>query len=166
MKKLIRVVIADDDDMLRSLLVEVLETDGRFEVARTAASAPEAVEAVARARPDVALLDVRMPGGGVMAAQQIRDLDLALGRGSSAGTGPPVVVAISAHTGIAVVVSMLAAGATGYLAKGRLRDLPDLVARCAVGEVVLAVPSGAAALRHVAQGGDVGLPGPRRPTVG
>jgi hypothetical protein len=44
---------------------------------------------------------------------------------------------------------MLRAGAVSYLAKGRLGELPDMVARCAGGEVVLAVPSGAEALKQL-----------------
>ena len=60
-----------------------------------------------------------------------------------------MVVAVSAQTGTSVVVSMLRAGVSGYLVKGRLGALPDLVARCSNGEVVLAVPCAADALRQV-----------------
>ncbi len=61
---------------------------------------------------------------------------------------PPVVVAISAETSIATVADLVAAGAVGYLAKGRLGDtLPELLSRCVAGEVVLAAPTAAAALR-------------------
>ena len=48
---------------------------------------------------------------------------------------------------------MLRAGVSGYLAKGSLGRLPDLVARCADGEVVLAVPGGVDALREVLASG-------------
>ena len=102
------------------------------------------------------LLDVRMPGGGAEAARALR----ATASTNGGGAGAPAVVAVSAHTGTATVVAMLQAGAVGYLAKGRLADLPDLVARCAAGEVVLAVPSAADALDQLVRGavGAVGAP--------
>ena len=122
----IRVVVVDDDDDLREALTEVLAADGRFEVVGTGASADEAVAVTTATRPHVVLLDVRMPGGGVEAARAICQPDWTGGLGPADGV--PVVVAVSAQTGVAAVVSMLRAGAVGYLAKGRLRDLPDLVA--------------------------------------
>ena len=60
---------------------------------------------------------------------------------------------MSAETSPDVVAALLRAGVRGYLAKGRLGpDLPDLVARCAAGEVILAVPTAAQALRRLADG--------------
>ena len=135
----IRVLVADDHRDMLAAIVSVLEDDERFAVVATAGTADEAV-AVARDTPlDVALLDVSMPGNGVAAARAMADL-----------ARPPVVVAISAQSGGAVVEEMLRAGAVGYVTKGRVGDgLPDLIARCADGEVVLATPSGAGALRAV-----------------
>lgn len=134
----IRVVIADDDDDVRDALVEVVGADPRLVVVGTARSGDEAVAVCAATRPDVVLLDVRMPGGGAEAARRL--------------TGPrpaPAVLAISAQTGSASVVAMLRAGAVGYLTKGRLTDLTDLVTRVAEGHVVLAVPGAADALRQL-----------------
>ena len=100
------------------------------------------------------LLDVRMPGGGAAGGPRPAALPRSRRRPGTTGRhAPPVVVAVSAHTGASVVVSMLRAGVSGYLAKGRLGALPDLLARCADGEVVLAVPSGADALRQVLASG-------------
>jgi DNA-binding NarL/FixJ family response regulator len=133
----IRVVIADDDDGVRAALHDVLDEDDRFLVVGTAAGGDGLARTVEAARPDVVLLDVRMPGGGMTAAREI-----------SALPSSPVIVAVSASTEAATVVAMLEAGATGYLAKGRLGQwLPEMVARCADGQVVLAVPNGAAVLR-------------------
>jgi two-component system nitrate/nitrite response regulator NarL len=133
----IRVVVADDDEVMRSAVVDVLSADPRFDVVGTAASTDELVEAVGTGRPAVALVDVRMPGGGVAAATALTSLPR-----------PPVVVAVSASTELTTVVAMMRAGASGYLGKGRLGEsLPDLVARCAAGEVVLAVPNAVAVLR-------------------
>ena len=135
----IRVLVADDHAAMQAAMVSVLEDDERFVVLGTAATAHEAV-ALARATPvDLVLLDVNMPGGGVVAARELGDLPR-----------PPAVVAISAQSGGAVVEEMLSAGAVGYVTKGRVGDgLPDLLARCADGEVILATPTGAAALRAV-----------------
>jgi two-component system nitrate/nitrite response regulator NarL len=135
----IRVVIADDDDGVRTALHDVLDADDRFLVVGTAAGGDDLSRIVEAARPDVVLLDVRMPGGGEAAAREICSLPDA-----------PVVVAVSASTEVATVVTMLEAGATGYLAKGRLGQwLPEMVARCAEGQVVLAVPNAVAALRSL-----------------
>jgi two-component system nitrate/nitrite response regulator NarL len=134
----IRVAIADDDPMIRSAIAEVLGADPRFTVVGAAATGEALVDLVREEPTDVVLLDVRMPGGGPEGAAAV------LAEGPA-----PVVVAVSAHTGPRTVASMLRAGAVGYLAKGRLAALPDLVARCAAGEVVLAVTSGAEALRQL-----------------
>lgn len=139
----IRVVIADDDDGVRAALHDVLDADDRFLVVGTAAGGDDLARIVGAARPDVVLLDVRMPGGGEAAARSLAEMP-----------GGPIVVAVSASTEISTVVSMIRAGATGYLAKGKLGHwLPEMVARCADGQVVLAVPNGAAALRSLGVGG-------------
>ena len=133
----IRVLIADDHPEMLSALVTAVEADARFVVAATATSGEQATRLAAELPLDLALIDVRMPGGGPAAATAIAGLP-----------GAPVVVAISAETGVTTVAAMVAAGAVGYLAKGRIGEaLPELLARCAHGEVVLATPTGAAALR-------------------
>lgn len=139
----IRVVIADDDDGVRAALHDVLDADDRFLVVGTAAGGDDLARIVEASRPDVVLLDVRMPGGGETAARSLAEIP-----------GGPIVVAVSASTEINTVVSMIRAGATGYLAKGKLGHwLPEMVARCAEGQVVLAVPNGAAALRSLGVAG-------------
>lgn len=129
-------VVADDDTNVRSALCAVLAADGGFDIVASVGTGDEAARCVARHRPDLALLDVRMPGGG---PDVIRAL-----RRSAPGT---VVVAISAHTNAGGVAELLRAGICGFLAKGSTElSLPDSLRRCARGEVVLAVPTGAAAL--------------------
>lgn len=132
----IRVVIADDDAGVRSALRAVLDDDDRFSVVGEAGSGPEAGVVTALEQPDVVLLDVRMPGGGVEAAKAI-----------NAARPRVTLVAVTASADANVVASMLSAGAHGVLAKGRLGNLGDLVARCCAGEVVLATPAAAAGLR-------------------
>ncbi len=68
----IRVVIADDDDAVRRALVAVLSEDDRFEVAGQAGDGTALHTMVDSADPDVVLLDVQMPGGGVEAAKRLR----------------------------------------------------------------------------------------------
>lgn len=151
----VRVLIADDEHIIREALRDVLDADPRFEVVGLATSADELQPLALRLRPDIVLVDVRMPGGGEAAARAVLTLPApdAASRAGDGGVGtrkaPPVVIAVSAHTGTAVVAAMLRAGVSGYLAKGSLAHLPDLVARCADGEVVLAVPGAAEALREV-----------------
>jgi DNA-binding NarL/FixJ family response regulator len=134
----IKVVVADDDVRVRGALIALLRTDRRFALVAELSDGTTLADTVRRTDADVVLLDVRMPGGGVEAARSLQD-------------GPPVViVAISAETSSATVAEMIRAGANGYLAKGHLNsELPDVVARCVAGEVVLAVPTAAQALRRL-----------------
>lgn len=137
----ITVVVADDDDSMRQTLTALLHSDARFEVVGDAATGEALLEVVARTRPHVVLVDVRMPGGGVEAAR-------ALASGS-----PVVVVAVSAETSVTTVLDMLRSGVRGYVVKGRIgASLPDLVARCVYGEVVLATPTGAEVMRRLLSG--------------
>ena len=134
----IRVVVADDDEAIRAVLSEVMRSDTRFDVVGEAADGAELLELVATQDVDVVLLDVRMPNGGATAARALQE-------------GPPVVVvAVSAETSPETVASLLRAGVRGYLAKGRLGpNLPELVARCVAGEVILAVPTAAQAIQRL-----------------
>jgi DNA-binding NarL/FixJ family response regulator len=128
---LTRVVLADDDHAFREILVEVLDADDRFEVVGVAGDAVEVIALVEQTDPDLVLLDVRMPGGGPVAAQAI----------TAAGNGRPKVVALSAQAGSSHVLAMLRGGVVGYLVKGNVgADLPQLLARIARGEVILAAP--------------------------
>ena len=66
------VVVADDSEPARRAIEAVVSRARQFQVAGTAASGEEAIELVARLRPGLALLDVRMPGmGGIAAAREI-----------------------------------------------------------------------------------------------
>ena len=102
-----RVLIADDHAPTRGDLREVLEEDGRFEVCAEAADAPAAVAAAVRERPDLCLLDIRMPGRGVAAAWEI-----------SARLPETKVVMLTVSTEDADLFAALRAGASGYLLKG------------------------------------------------
>ena len=69
--KPLRVLVADDHAPTRDDVCRALEDDESFDVCAVAADAAAAVQAAVRERPDVCLLDVRMPGSGVAAAWEI-----------------------------------------------------------------------------------------------
>ncbi len=70
----VRVLISDDDPMIRDALRELLEAQPDLAVVAVTKDADEAIEHTERLRPAVAVLDVRMPGGGgVRAAREIRE---------------------------------------------------------------------------------------------
>jgi DNA-binding NarL/FixJ family response regulator len=101
----IRVVIADDHPPTRAGIRRTLE-DGGFEVCAEVANGHDAVEATARELPDVALLDINMPGGGIAAAHQI-----------SGQLPDTAVVMLTVSRDDADLFSALRAGASGYLLK-------------------------------------------------
>jgi EAL domain-containing protein (putative c-di-GMP-specific phosphodiesterase class I)/FixJ family two-component response regulator len=124
----IRVLVADDEPAVRAVLAELVAAEATLELVGTAKDAEEAIEIAVRERPDVALLDVKMPGGGgPRAAREIRV--------SSVQTR---VVALSAYEDRASVLAMLRAGAVGYLVKGtRAAEIVKLIHDVVRGEVVL-----------------------------
>ncbi len=103
----ISVLIADDEPPLLRMVAELIRAYDGFEVAGLAADADDAADQAAQTRPDVALLDVRMPGGGVSAARAIRSR-----------SPRTQIVAHSAYHDTTLVLAMLRAGATGYVVKG------------------------------------------------
>ena len=104
----LRVLIADDEPDVRETLMSVVDGDPGLELAGVAEDAEEAVEVARVTRPDVALLDVSMPGGGGTRA--------ALGIGWRSPRTH--MVALSLHDDRATIVDMIRAGATGYVVKG------------------------------------------------
>jgi DNA-binding NarL/FixJ family response regulator len=105
----ITVVIADDDRMFSSALEEVILSTPQLRLVGIASHAGEAIILTKRHRPDVVVLDVRMPGSGVEAARQIF-------RCSPQTT----IIALSAYEDHDTVASMTGAGACQYLVKGRV----------------------------------------------
>jgi DNA-binding NarL/FixJ family response regulator len=104
----LRVLLADDEPAIRSALRELIEREEELEVVGVASDADEAIELAMRAKPDVAVLDVRMPGGGgPRAAAEIKRL-----------SPSTATIAFSAYQDRTSVLSMLDAGAIGYLVKG------------------------------------------------
>src|SRR4051794_9420274 len=101
------VLIADDDRVVREILAATIRSAEAMELVGAVTDAPEAIAAAASAQPDVAIVDVHMPGGGVRATQGIKR--------RSPNTA---VLALSSADDRETVVKMLDAGAIGYLVKG------------------------------------------------
>jgi len=102
----IRVLIADDEQAIRESLASVIESDPSLEIVGSAQDAQGAIDLAAWRLPDVALLDVRMPGGGPRAAAEIARL-----------SPTTRVLALSAVEDRESVLAMIRAGALGYVGK-------------------------------------------------
>jgi EAL domain-containing protein (putative c-di-GMP-specific phosphodiesterase class I)/CheY-like chemotaxis protein len=103
-----RVLIADDDLELRSALAEVLSGEPTLQVIGIATDAESAIELACKERPDIALVDVKMPRGGGLRV---------LGEVSVCSPETRIIV-LSAYEDRSTVLEMLRAGAVGYLVKG------------------------------------------------
>lgn len=123
----LRVVVADDHPVYRDGLRLMLESSGRVEVVGTASDGGEAVLLAERERPDVVVLDLRMPGlGGVEAARRI------LAARPSTG-----VLVLTMHDDDDSVFAAMLAGARGYLVKGADQDeILRAITAVAGGEVI------------------------------
>ena len=107
-------LIADDDPMIRSLLVEVLRDE--FEMVAAATNAYDAGQLALQHRPDGALIDVVMPGGGLEAVREI-----------SARLPDVAIVVLSGDDSPKHVTEILGAGAMAYIRKGATG--PEITAR-------------------------------------
>ncbi|WP_231486683.1 response regulator transcription factor [Candidatus Blastococcus massiliensis] len=117
-----RLVLADDNYLVREGVRRLLDDGPEVETVGTAASAPELLARVAQLRPDVVLTDIRMPPGfstdGITAARQIR--------AEHPGVG---VVVLSQHADASYATTLFSAGTAGlgYLLKDRVSDRDELV---------------------------------------
>jgi DNA-binding NarL/FixJ family response regulator len=143
------VLIADDHAPTRADIRSILEEDGRFTVLWEAGDAPAAVAAAVEGKPQVCLLDVRMPGGGVAAAWEI-----------SARLPETKIVMLTVSRDDKDLFAALRAGASGYLLKDVAPDrLADALEAVLSGESAL---PGSLVARLVAEFRDRG---PRRRTL-
>ncbi|HTC81613.1 MAG TPA: response regulator transcription factor [Acidimicrobiia bacterium] len=131
----VRVFVVDDHPLVRSGVRS--ELDGRVDVVGTAGDVDEAVAGIAATRPDVVLVDVHMPGGG--GAELIRRVlaaaDTAAG---TPGAAPvPRFLALSVSDAAEDVISVIRAGARGYLTKTVSgAELAEAIGRVAAGDAV------------------------------
>jgi DNA-binding NarL/FixJ family response regulator len=123
-----RVLLADDDDLMRAGLVELLTADPEIEIVSQAATGREAVEQTSRLAPDVVLMDVRMP-----------DLDGIGATRALAQASPGVrVLILTTFEQDDYIFGALRAGASGFLLKrARPEELIAAVHTVAAGEALL-----------------------------
>lgn len=121
----IRVLLAEDDELIREALAGLLQREPDIDVVATAADGRRAIEQASAHRPDVAVIDLQMPkldGLGVVAE---------LGRALPACAG----VILTGHGRPHVLRKALASGARGFLAKGAPgSSLADVVRRVHEGQ--------------------------------
>ncbi|MEU2391553.1 response regulator transcription factor [Streptomyces sp. NPDC007369] len=104
----LRIVLADDERMVRTALRVIVDAEPDMEVVGEAASGAEAVSVVRELVPDVVLMDVRMPGtDGIRATEQI----------IATLPEPPRIMVVTTFENDAYVYDALRAGAAGFLLK-------------------------------------------------
>ena len=125
----VRLVLADDQELVRTGLRVLLHAEPGLDVAGVAEDGLQAVDLVRRTRPDVAVLDVRMPGlDGIGATERILALP-----------DPPRVLMLTTFDIDELVYAALRAGASGFLLKDApTRQLVDAIRIVAEGEALLA----------------------------
>lgn len=146
--KTLRVLLVEDETLVRQGIRKLLELDPRFEIAGEAADGEEALRRIAETRPDVVLLDVRMPkldGLGVLRAL------FETGETGETAWSPPCLV-LTTFDDRALALAAIREGARGYLRKDvTLRELITAVETLAAGGTYLqpaltrALQTGAAA---------------------
>jgi DNA-binding NarL/FixJ family response regulator len=124
----IRVLIVDDQDLIRAGLRGILRRELGFEVVGECADGAEVGEAVQTTRPHVVLMDARMPGvDGMTATRRLR-----------AASAAPPVLALTTFDDDDILAGMLRAGAAGFVLKGtNAEDLHKAVRAVANGDAWL-----------------------------
>src|SRR6266852_1315796 len=125
---IIRVLLADDHALVREGTRRLLETENDVEVVAEAASGEEAVEATKRLHPDIAIMDIAMPGmGGIEATRAIK-----------VSCPETAVLVLSAYDDEPYLIALLEAGAAGFLLKNvHGKELISAIRAVSRGESVL-----------------------------
>ena len=149
----VRVVLADDQPLIRSGLRVLIADTEDLTVVGEAGTGAEAVDLVRQTRPDVVVMDIRMPGmDGIEATRLI-----------TADATPPHVLVLTTFDDDEYVYGALRAGASGFLVKDMaLDDILGAIRVVAAGDALIA-PS---VTRRLIEGFvGRGAPGPRRPAA-
>jgi two-component system response regulator DesR len=133
----LRIMIAEDQTMVRQALVALLELEPDIEVVAEAASGDEALAMARKHQPDVAVLDIEMPGpGGIEVARQLKASDF-----------PGKVVIVTTFGRPGYLRAAMAAGASGFLLKDApAAELAAAIRSVAAGKRVVDSALAAAAL--------------------
>ena len=124
----IRVFLLDDHEIVRRGVRELLEAQDDIEVVGEASTAAEGVARIPAAKPDVAIVDMRLPdGNGVEVCREVRSID-----------GAIQCVILTSFSDDEALFDSIMAGAAGYLLKQiKGNDLVDAVRRVAAGQSLL-----------------------------
>lgn len=127
-QRIIRVLLADDHALVREGTRRLIDAESDLEVVAEAASGEEAIEAVKQTKPDIAIIDIAMPGiGGIEATRAIK-----------ADYPETAILVLSAYDDEPYLVALLEAGAAGFLLKNvKGHELVDALRAVARGESVL-----------------------------
>ena len=124
----IRILVADDHPMFRAGVVSSLASNEDFEVVGEGSSADEALQLAEKFQPDVCLLDIAMPGGGLVAAREI-----------TAALPQTKVVMLTVSEDEDDLLAAMKAGASGYVLKGAAAsELMNVLKTVNAGEVYVA----------------------------
>ncbi|MBG0855947.1 response regulator transcription factor [Streptomyces spinoverrucosus] len=145
----IRVLLADDQALLRSAFRVLVDSEPDMEVVGEASDGAEAVRLAKERRADVVLMDIRMPGTDGLAATRMISAD--------PGLAHVRIVILTTFEVDDYVVRSLRAGASGFLGKGSEPDELLTAIRVAAGGEALLSPTATKGLiaRFLAQGGDL-----------
>src|SRR6185312_7967975 len=125
---MIRVFLLDDHEVVRRGMVDLLQAGGDIEVVGESGSAQEAARRIPALRPDVAVLDARLPdGNGIDVCRDVRAVDSTI-KG----------LILTSYDDDEALFAAIMAGASGYVLKQiRGTDLVDAVRRVAAGQSLL-----------------------------
>jgi len=124
----IRVFLLDDHEVVRRGLRDLLESDGDIEIVGESATGVEATSRIPALRPDVAVLDARLPdGSGIDVCRDVRSVDPSI-----------KVLILTSYDDDEALFAAILAGAAGYLLKQvGGNDLVDAVRRVAAGQSLI-----------------------------
>jgi two-component system response regulator DevR len=142
---MIRVFLLDDHEVVRRGLAALLESSGDIEIVGESGSAPEATRRIPALRPDVAVLDARLPdGSGIDVCRDIRSADPSI-----------KALILTSYQDDEALFSAIMAGAAGYVLKQiRGTDLVDAIRRVAAGQSLLDPAVTQQVLKRIREGND------------
>lgn len=142
---MIRVFLLDDHQIVRRGIADLLGQDGDIEIVGESASALEAIRRIPALRPDVAILDARLPdGSGIDVCRQVRSIDSRI-----------QALILTSYDDDEALFAAIMAGAAGYVLKQiRGSDLLDAVRRVSAGQSLLDPAVTARVLQRIRTGAE------------
>jgi two-component system response regulator DevR len=142
---MIRLMIIDDHEMVREGLKAILVVESDFSIVGEAANAEEALTLIERLRPDVVLLDVRLPGvSGIEVCRIVTEQ-----------YPETAVIILTTFTDEQIITQCIQAGAKGFILKDVERfDLKRAIRAVARGEAAIDTKTAASVLAQLRRGGD------------